>query len=96
MSDKMFYENLSKQMQEDKEKIKQLEEEIEKTIKSYTEESALRHEIDLKLDIAKTQQKEFIEYMEKQIIDSKAGSGQQFYYQQILAMYKDIVGDSNE
>lgn len=27
MNDKMFYENISKQMQEDKEKIKQLEEE---------------------------------------------------------------------
>lgn len=39
------------------------------------------------------QQKEFIEYLEKTIIDSKAGSGQQYYYQQVLEMYKEIIGD---
>lgn len=40
----------------------------------------------------KNQQKEFIEYLEKTIIDSKAGSGQQYYYQQLLEMYKEIIG----
>ena len=38
------------------------------------------------------QQKEFIEYLEKTIIDSKAGNGQQYYYQQVLEMYKEIIG----
>lgn len=41
----------------------------------------------------KTQQKEFINYLEKTIIDSKVGSGQQYYYQQVLEMYKEITGD---
>ena len=42
------------------------------------------------------QQKEFIEYLEKTIVDSKAGSGQQYYYQQVLEMYKEIIGVSDE
>ena len=42
------------------------------------------------------QQKEFIEYLEKTIIDSKAGNGQQYYYQQVLEMYKEIIGGKDE
>lgn len=37
------------------------------------------------------QQKEFIEYLEKTIVDSKAGSGQQYYFQVILSKYKEIL-----
>lgn len=40
-----------------------------------------------------TQQKEFIEYLEKTIVDSKAGSGQQYYFQEILSNYKEIIGN---
>lgn len=43
----------------------------------------------------KTQQKEFIKYLEKIIIDSKAGSGQQYYYQVILQKYKEIIQTKN-
>ena len=39
------------------------------------------------------QQKEFIEYLEKTIVDSKAGSGQQYYFQEILSNYKEIIGE---
>lgn len=45
-----------------------------------------------KIEEKENQQKEFIEYLEKTIIDSKAGSGQQYYYQQVLEMYKEIIG----
>lgn len=43
-----------------------------------------------------TQQKEFIECLEKEIIDSKAGSSQQYYAQQHLRLYKEIIGDKDE
>lgn len=42
------------------------------------------------------QQKEFIEYLEKTIVDSKAGSGQQYYFQVILSKYKEIIGSDSE
>ena len=38
------------------------------------------------------QQKEFIECLEKEIVDSKAGSSQQYYAQQHLRLYKEITG----
>ena len=44
------------------------------------------------LEKHKNQLKEFIDYLEKTIVDSKAGSGQQYYYQQVLDMYKEIIG----
>ena len=40
----------------------------------------------------KNQQKEFIDYLKKTIIDSTEGSEQQYYYQQVLEMYKEIIG----
>ena len=43
-------------------------------------------------DKNKNQQKEFIEYLEKEIVDSSAGSGQQYYAQQHLRLYKEIIG----
>ena len=46
-----------------------------------------------KMEEMENQQKEFIDYLEKTIVDSKAGSGQQYYYQQVLDMYKEIIGD---
>lgn len=40
-----------------------------------------------------TSQDRFIKYLEKLIIDSKAGSGQQYWYQECLKKYKEIIGD---
>lgn len=42
-------------------------------------------------DNLKKQQKEFIECLEKEIADSKAGSGQQYHAQQHLKLYKEIT-----
>ena len=41
----------------------------------------------------KNQQKEFIDLLEKEIVDSRAGSGQQYFAQQHLRLYKEIIGD---
>ena len=49
------------------EKLRQLKKQLENTINSYTEEHNLRHNSDLKLDVLKTQQKEFINYLEDKI-----------------------------
>ena len=40
----------------------------------------------------KNQQKEFIDYLKQTIIDSTEGSEQQYYYQQVLETYKEIIG----
>lgn len=55
--------------------------------------SGHRQEVQDRETILLNQQKEFIKYLEKIIIDSKAGSGQQYYYQVILQKYKEIIGD---
>ena len=44
------------------------------------------------IDDYKSQQQEFISYLEKEIIDCKAGSGQQYYAQEHLRMFKEIIG----
>lgn len=50
-----------------------------------------------KYDYERTnQQKEFIRLLEKEIVDSSAGSGQQYYAQQHLRLYKEIIGGNNE
>lgn len=46
-----------------------------------------------RLETKETQQKEFIEYLEKEIVDSRAGSGQQYYAQNHLRLYKEIIGE---
>ena len=40
----------------------------------------------------KHQQKEFIEMLEKEILDSKAGSSQQYYAKEHLRLFKEIIG----
>ena len=42
------------------------------------------------------QQKEFIELLEKEIVDSRTGSGQQYYAQQHLKLYKETIGVKDE
>lgn len=44
----------------------------------------------------KNQQKEFIELLEKEIVDSKEGSSQQYYAKEHLRLFKEIIGVSNE
>lgn len=50
-------------------------------------------ELKKRLEVKEAQQKEFIEYLEKEIVDSRAGSGQQYYVQNHLRLYKEIIGD---
>lgn len=54
------YEELEKENQD-------LKKQLEESIKSYTEENALRHKMSLDLNTIKTKQKEFIEYLESEI-----------------------------
>lgn len=49
-----------------------------------------------KMKALKNQQKEFINYLEKEIVDSKAGSGQQYYAKNHLKIYKEIIGGDNK
>lgn len=51
----------------DEEEHEKLKKQLEDIIISYTEEHNLRHNSDLKLDVLKTQQKEFIEWLEDKI-----------------------------
>lgn len=45
----------------------------------------------------KNQQKEFIQWLEKEIVDSMVGGIQQYYAKNHLKIYKEIVGgDNNE
>lgn len=43
-----------------------------------------------------SQQKKFINYLEKEIVDCKAGSGQQYYAQEHLKMFKEIIGGNKD
>ena len=40
----------------------------------------------------KEQQKEFIDYLEKEIVDSRAGSSQYYSAMQHLKLFKEIIG----
>lgn len=75
-------------LEENQELKKQLEEYDRKLFITKNELDMRQKSIDNKLN----QQKEFIEYLEKTIVDSKAGSGQQYYFQEILSKYKEIIG----
>ena len=54
------------------------------------------NEIKKQLEAKENQQKEFIEWLENEIVDSRAGSGQQYYAQQHLKLYKEIIGGKDE
>ena len=89
----------SQKLQTEKEQMNSLvnscQEEIrrlKKQLEQYQEEVCILDMITDENIKYKNQQKEFIEYLEKTIVDSKAGSGQQYYYQQVLEMYKEIIG----
>ena len=99
------YEQLIEQLQQENQELKKQVEEYENELEkadSITQscifngkkESEISYRKCLNmLEKHKNQLKEFIDYLEKTIVDSKAGSGQQYYYQQVLDMYKEIIGD---
>ena len=85
-----------------KDENKKLKKQLENTITSYTEEHNLRHNSDLKLDVLETQQKEFIEYMNKTIeelecddVDDEEIKGYLIQridtFKEILLKYKEII-----
>lgn len=67
---------------------KQLEEYDRKLFFTKNELDMRQKSIDNKLN----QQKEFIEMLEKEILDSKAGSSQQYYAKEHLRLFKEIIG----
>ena len=67
---------------------KQLEEYDRKLFITKNELDMRQKSIDNKLN----QQKEFIEMLEKEILDSKAGSSQQYYAKEHLRLFKEIIG----
>lgn len=44
----------------------------------------------------KEQQKEFIDYLEKEIVDSRAGSSQYYSAMQHLKLFKEIIGSDKQ
>ena len=87
-------------LQADKEQLNSLvnscQEEIRR-LKKQNEEHKIQYFKDTgilsdKILELKNQQKEFMEYLGKIIVDSKAGSGQQYYAQEHLKMFKEIIG----
>ena len=86
------HELTKKYAEENQELKKQLEEYDRKLFITKNELDMRQKSIDNKLN----QQKEFIELLEKEIVDSKAGSSQQYYAKEHLSKYKSIIGDSNE
>ncbi len=44
----------------------------------------------------KNQQKEFIQWLENEIVDSMVGGIQQYYAKNHLKIYKEIIGDKYE
>lgn len=93
----------------DEEEHEKLKKQLEDIIISYTEEHNLRHNSDLKLDVLKTQQKEFIEWLKEELkrinpseltvselVDSELDQvefTQYLTYKSILQKYKEIIGD---
>ena len=76
-------------LKEENDKLKkQLEEYDRKLFITKNELDMRQKPIDNKLN----QQKEFIEMLEKEILDSKAGSSQQYYAKEHLRLFKEIIG----
>ena len=93
-----YTERLHKENQE-------LKKQLEESINSYTEENALRHKMSLELNTIKTQQKEFIEWLEANIEGFKLCDKNFFLtnykkeiksYEVILQKYKEIIGVKDE
>lgn len=97
----LLQEKMARLINENQELKKQLEEHIKAEMKMENELEEQKKEYqetykDVREEIKeyKNQQKAFIECLEKEIVDSKAGSGQQYFAQQHLRLYKEIIGCS--
>ena len=96
--------NITKKLQQENEELKkQLEEHIKAEMKMENELEEQRKEYqetykDVREEIKeyKNQQKEFIEYLEKEIADSIAGGVQSYHAQRYLRLYKEIIGVKDE
>ena len=86
------HELTKKYAEENQELKKQLEEYDRKLFITKNELDMRQKSIDNKLN----QQKEFIEMLEKEILDSKAGSSQQYYAKEHLRLFKEIIGGKDE
>lgn len=84
-----YIKGLEKENQELKKQLEEKEERLERLRISAIEHA--ERELDLE-----NQQKEFIELLEKEIVDSKEGSSQQYYAKEHLRLFKEIIGVSNE
>lgn len=89
------YETTMSELQELNKQIDELNKQLENTINSYTEEHNMRHNSDLELDILKTQQKEFIKYLED-MLDDENDIFSVVRVKDVLQKYKSIIGVSNE
>lgn len=75
----------------------ELKKQLENTITSYTEEHNLRHNSDLKLDVLETQQKEFINYLEDELLDARYYARDIAHYiEYVLRKYKEIVNGTEQ
>lgn len=88
-----------------------LKKQLEESINSYTEENALRHKMSLELNTIKTQQKEFIEWLEDKIkyweeqeqewikmgfMKVGGDANNKIIFRKILEKYKEIIGVKDE
>lgn len=87
-----------------------LKKQLEESINSYTEENALRHKMSLELNTIKTQQKEFIEWLERRLFllrdevsELALGMCSTNYqdtkievYKEVLSKYKEIIEVKDE
>lgn len=87
-------------LEENQELKKQLEKEehlVDKAIRVSLKQKSTIENYKYKIDVLKTQQKEFIEWLEKESKELIRDAGyHQRIYKEILSKYKEIVGDSNE
>lgn len=82
----------SKKVEELQKENKQLQERIEYLERSNNRREDIILEQRQEINNLETQQKEFIEMLEKEILDSKAGSSQQYYAKEHLRLFKEIIG----
>ena len=95
-----YVEMIEEENKELNKQIDELNKQLENTINSYTEEHNMRHNSDLELDILKTQQKEFIKWLEDEIKRLKENDIYQPLqkmaletHEHTLQKYKSIIGD---
>ena len=89
----LLKENLIKENQKLKKQLEVGEEQYNDLVE---EKESLQEQLSSNLLQLEIQQKDFIKYLEKEIVDCKAGSGQQYYAQEHLKMFKEIIGGNKD